>query len=138
MKGLIFDIQSHSVHDGPGCRTTVFLNGCPLSCKWCSNPEGLTLKQQLMYSSKKCKLCLRCINNCKSNAIKAENNSLKIERKICRECKDFSCAAACLSEAMQISGKFYSVPELMEVLNRDRHFWGTDGGVTNSQVSAIH
>ncbi|AIY81948.1 4-hydroxyphenylacetate decarboxylase activating enzyme [Clostridium botulinum 202F] len=24
-KGLIFDIQSYSVHDGPGCRTTCFL-----------------------------------------------------------------------------------------------------------------
>ena len=30
LKGLIFDIQGHSVHDGPGTRSTVFMNGCPL------------------------------------------------------------------------------------------------------------
>ena len=40
LEGMIFDVQSFSVHDGPGCRTTVFLNGCPLSCKWCANPES--------------------------------------------------------------------------------------------------
>ncbi|EQG19563.1 4-hydroxyphenylacetate decarboxylase activating enzyme domain protein [Clostridioides difficile 6057] len=25
LEGMIFDVQSFSVHDGPGCRTTVFL-----------------------------------------------------------------------------------------------------------------
>ncbi|MEW6111643.1 MAG: radical SAM protein [Rectinema subterraneum] len=37
----IFDIQRFSVEDGPGIRTTIFLKGCPLRCKWCQNPEGL-------------------------------------------------------------------------------------------------
>lgn len=41
LSGRIFDIQSYSVHDGPGCRTLVFLSGCPLRCEWCANPEGL-------------------------------------------------------------------------------------------------
>ena len=36
-KGLIFNIQKFSIHDGPGIRTTVFFKGCPLKCKWCSN-----------------------------------------------------------------------------------------------------
>ncbi|MCX5783006.1 MAG: 4Fe-4S cluster-binding domain-containing protein, partial [Elusimicrobia bacterium] len=49
-KGLIFDIQGYSVHDGPGCRTLVFMGGCGLSCRWCSNPEGIKLKQNLLYS----------------------------------------------------------------------------------------
>lgn len=38
--GTVFNIQKYSVHDGPGIRTIVFLKGCPLSCKWCSNPES--------------------------------------------------------------------------------------------------
>ena len=42
-RGLIFDIQGHSIHDGPGARTLVFLSGCPFRCTWCSNPEGLLL-----------------------------------------------------------------------------------------------
>ena len=39
-EGMIFDIQPFSLEDGPGIRTTVFLKGCPLSCRWCHNPEG--------------------------------------------------------------------------------------------------
>jgi len=41
MKGLFFDIKRYAVHDGPGIRTTLFFKGCPLSCWWCHNPEGI-------------------------------------------------------------------------------------------------
>ncbi len=40
MKGNIFNIQKFSINDGPGIRTTVFFKGCPLQCRWCSNPES--------------------------------------------------------------------------------------------------
>ena len=43
MQGIVFNIQRFSVNDGPGIRTTVFLKGCPLSCWWCHNPEGISL-----------------------------------------------------------------------------------------------
>lgn len=46
--GLISNIQKYSIHDGPGIRTTVFLKGCPLRCKWCSNPESQNSKAQLL------------------------------------------------------------------------------------------
>jgi pyruvate formate lyase activating enzyme len=42
MKGLIFSIKRYSVHDGPGIRVTFFMKGCPLSCWWCHNPEGIS------------------------------------------------------------------------------------------------
>lgn len=35
-----FDVQRFSIHDGPGIRTTVFLEGCSLRCAWCQNPES--------------------------------------------------------------------------------------------------
>ena len=38
--GYISHIQRFSLHDGPGIRTLVFMQGCPLRCKWCCNPEG--------------------------------------------------------------------------------------------------
>jgi pyruvate formate lyase activating enzyme len=47
-KGIIFDIKEFSVHDGPGIRTTVFLKGCPLACRWCHNPEGQAYEPQWM------------------------------------------------------------------------------------------
>ena len=49
--GRIFDIQRFSVHDGPGIRTIVFLKGCPLRCKWCSNPESQSFEIQKMKRS---------------------------------------------------------------------------------------
>jgi pyruvate formate lyase activating enzyme len=46
MKGLIFNIKRYSIHDGPGIRVTFFMKGCPLSCMWCHNPEGISPEQQ--------------------------------------------------------------------------------------------
>jgi pyruvate formate lyase activating enzyme len=39
-RGPVFNIQRFFLHDGPGIKTTVFLKGCPLACKWSSNPES--------------------------------------------------------------------------------------------------
>ncbi|VAW58595.1 Pyruvate formate-lyase activating enzyme [hydrothermal vent metagenome] len=45
-KALIFDIKRDSSEDGPGIRSTVFFKGCPLSCVWCQNPEGMSMHQE--------------------------------------------------------------------------------------------
>jgi len=42
MKGLIFSVKKYSIHDGPGIRITFYMKGCPLSCWWCHNPEGIS------------------------------------------------------------------------------------------------
>lgn len=50
MTGLVCDIQRFSVQDGPGIRTTVFLQGCTLGCAWCHNPEGIPAQPVLMQT----------------------------------------------------------------------------------------
>lgn len=46
MTGMVFAIEEFSIYDGPGIRTTVFLKGCPMGCKWCHNPEGQSFLQE--------------------------------------------------------------------------------------------
>ena len=53
MKGLIFSIKKYSVHDGPGIRVTFFMKGCPLSCRWCHNPEGISPLQEPVVQTRK-------------------------------------------------------------------------------------
>ncbi len=46
LHGCIFDIARFALHDGTGIRTTVFFQGCPLSCFWCHNPEGRAIPDE--------------------------------------------------------------------------------------------
>jgi len=133
-KGLIFDIQGFSVHDGPGCRTLVFLKGCPLRCKWCSNPEGIEPHIQLMYYRDRCVMDYACKYACKSHAIHVQRTEapITINRKICNQCIDFECINACNYNALNISGYYMTVDELMGKIQKDRQYWGPKGGVTLS------
>ena len=112
VKGLIFSIQSYSVHDGPGTRTTVFLNGCPLMCKWCCNPEGLFRYPVMLHSHAKCKKCGACIQVCPYHAISiGEDHEPIFDRSICDTCTTIECVEACLHEGNSISDKYYTINE---------------------------
>ena len=65
MNGTVFDIKEFAVFDGPGIRTTVFMKGCPLRCRWCHNPEGLSAVPQLMVSTAACIHCGACERVCR-------------------------------------------------------------------------
>ena len=53
VRGVVFDVQRMSMHDGPGMRTNVFLKGCPLRCGWCANPESQLPQPQLTLHAAK-------------------------------------------------------------------------------------
>ena len=132
--GLVFDIQGYAVHDGPGCRTLIFLSGCALSCKWCSNPEGQLLQERILFRRSKC-VCksFRCIKSCAQGAIQKAPTDLKriiVDRTRCQTCQEKPCLSSCWQEALIKTGRWYKTSELMEILNRDRDYWGAEGGVT--------
>lgn len=68
INGLVADIQRASIHDGDGVRTTVFFKGCPLSCKWCHNPECISFEKEILYYPEKCIHCGMCDKGCFSGA----------------------------------------------------------------------
>lgn len=135
--GLVFDIQGYSVHDGPGCRTLVFLSGCPLRCAWCANPEGLEPRKRLMFLNARCKQvangCMQCVKRCPYGALTPtgdRENQLAIDRVLCDTCTTFDCASGCLWDALGVAGKEMTVAELYRIIDRDRQYWGDSGGVT--------
>lgn len=130
--GLAFDIQAHSVHDGPGTRTTVFLNGCPFACKWCCNPEGLSRKPVLMHREIRCVSCGNCLRACPKGAVTMEADGPVFDRAVCADCESHECVAVCYHEGLVVSGTSHTVEDLVKIFQRDRQFWGSGGGVTFS------
>lgn len=130
LKGNIFDIQGLSVHDGPGCRTLIFMKGCSLHCSWCSNPEGISSHLLPIYFRKKCIGCGQCAEACQWNAITIRDGTLSIDRDLCARCDNRVCAEHCFTDALKLSGYEISVSKLFDIIRRDRQFWGVKGGVT--------
>lgn len=86
LSGRLLDIQRSSMHDGPGIRTTVFLKGCPLSRKWCHNPESQKFSPQLAYFTEKCTLCRRCESVCPTGAHTFSSQKHSFDRNACIQC----------------------------------------------------
>ncbi len=128
--GNIFDIQGFSVHDGPGCRTLVFLKGCTLTCRWCCNPEGIKYEPLPLYNSEKCIADKLCVKACTKKAITMNGGELLINRELCKDCNDYSCADACNTGALKIGGYYISTDDLLKRLQKDRDYWGGRGGIT--------
>lgn len=123
--GMIFDIQRFSIHDGPGIRTIVFLKGCPLSCRWCSNPESQSYKPVIMYQQRDCMHCERCSKICKLNAIRPQSMEF-INRETCSGCGE--CAHACPSGALVLKGKHMTVEQILIELKKDATYYRRSGG----------
>jgi pyruvate formate lyase activating enzyme len=125
-KGLIFDIQRFSLHDGPGIRTLIFLKGCQLRCRWCSNPEGQIGGMQLLFNKKKCNLCKECIKCCPKNANTLENKKIIHNKRLCVLCG--KCVLSCSPGARSISGKWMTTAEIISILSDDEVFFRNSGG----------
>lgn len=124
--GIIFDIKRYAIHDGPGIRTTVFFKGCPLTCPWCHNPEGIDRSPRVVYRKSKCIGDLECVGACPEKALSASPDGIITDEDLCTHCG--ICVNVCPAGARELVGRTETVGSLMEVIRKDIPFFDTSGG----------
>lgn len=129
-KGIVFDIKRFATHDGNGIRTTMFLKGCPLRCKWCHNPEGLKAKPQLLYMENQCIHCQTCVHTSKNKGIECIDGKIVIHRDMEDNWNDI--VYMCPTMAVCFDAKEYTFELACEELFKDMAFFTYGGGVTFS------
>lgn len=127
--GLVSRIQHFSTDDGDGIRTTVFLQGCGLFCKWCHNPETLSPRGNLLIFDSRCTGCGLCEKICPTGAHRLDPEH-RFFRESCILCG--KCARICPEKAIEWSGVRMSVSQVLEEILEDADFYGETGGVTVS------
>lgn len=125
-EGVISEIERYAIKDGPGIRTVVFLKGCPLTCRWCANPETQKSIYQLMYWPNRCIGCRQCISECSTGALSFGKDGVKINRSGCVSCG--ACTQACNSQALTMAGQCKTVDNIMKIIVKDLPYYQTSGG----------
>jgi pyruvate formate lyase activating enzyme len=138
--GIVLNIQRYCSHDGPGTRTTVFLKGCTLRCKWCSNPESIHPKPELGYDPRKCvgkQECGACLKPPFPEGAfyvvgGGSDDKVKVNWDLASDV-DEKMVALCPTKALEMYGKEMTADEVVDVVERDSSFYrSTGGGMTLS------
>lgn len=125
-QALVFNIQKFSIHDGPGIRTTVFIKGCPLRCRWCANPESQLSGVQVRYDRALCVGCGSCVRACVEGAATLTDAGVRINGSKCTGCG--MCTNNCSEHALTLDGRHMPVAEVLHVCLQDELFYEESGG----------
>lgn len=127
LRAPVFNLVNGSFVDGPGIRTTIFLKGCRLRCKWCCNPEGQSFQPEIRFLAAHCRPgCSDCVSACPEEAIRRETGTLKIDHTKCIGCG--RCETACFEDALRLFGKWYTPEDLMGRIRREKPYLIRSGG----------
>ena len=128
----VVDIRRFSTHDGHGIRTTVFLKGCSLECAWCQNPEAIDPLIRPVFFRSRCIDCGLCVDLDKAGAATRDASGLVIVDTTVADAPWDALVTVCPTGAITFDAVRYTVPQLVELAQRDRVFFGAGGGVTLS------
>lgn len=135
MKGTVLEIQRMSTEDGPGLRTSVFLKGCSLACRWCHNPESISFTREIQWRHTHCIGCRICVDHDSTGALEFKDGMLMIDRG---KKTDYSeVVKACPSGALEMIGEIRTSHSLVAEVLKDRAYFtetadGDTGGITIS------
>ena len=126
MNGRLVEIKRFAVHDGPGIRTTLFLKGCSLACRWCHNPESISAAAEIGLLGRKCIGCRRCAAVCPVEAHVFRDGVHVLDRGRCVACG--RCAEACLPGALEYYGREIGVEDAVAAVLDGKTFYALSGG----------
>ena len=130
MTGSVFDIRRFSTHDGEGIRTTVFLKGCPLSCVWCHNPEGMSAHRRSLFFPNKCIGCRTCCKLSIHGGMEDGQGGIRMDAS---KGEDWDTIIdQCPAGAISWDSREMTVDEVFAEALKDRPFYKYGGGVTIS------
>ncbi|NLY41330.1 MAG: glycyl-radical enzyme activating protein [Desulfovibrionales bacterium] len=128
--GTLFAIKRYAVHDGPDLRVTIFFKGCPLSCLWCHNPEGMDFSLEILTRPEKCVACGDCVPACPDAALSL-GPAGPMRDTSCTLCGH--CAEICPALAHEAVGQIWTLEAVLAEIRKELPFFqGTQGGVTFS------
>ena len=128
IKGILYHIIHGSFVDGYGIRTSVFLKGCPLRCKWCCNPEGQQLHPELKLTASSCNGCGNCVEACPRDIIELHpldhkvfvlcrnRDNPKVARKICKR----ACIGCKICERA-VQGEGFEVIDNLVIVDHEKY-----------------
>ena len=126
-RARIFNTQKYNMYDGPGIRSIAFFKGCPLRCKWCSNPESQRRGFEVMFKQTACVNCGACVEACPAGVHQFVNGEHVVDRtKQCLGCG--ACEKACLQKALSIMGEDRKICDLVSFMDQDADFYRMSGG----------
>lgn len=129
-EGNIFDIRRFSTHDGDGIRTTIFFKGCPLSCVWCHNPEGISVKPRPLHFPNQCIRCGICAKISQHGGVEMTESGIRLYAGKSENWDKM--VEACPSGALVWDSRHVSAEEVIGEALRDEPFFKHGGGVTLS------